>query len=68
MVLFQLIVFLMVLLVNIVIQVAVWEELKRNKEKPTARAVALFLAQTFFLCYYIWAIGVYFILSISNER
>jgi len=53
----------MVISLNIVIQVAVWEELKRNKEKQKARAVALFLAQTFFLCYYIWAIGVYFILN-----
>lgn len=63
MVIFQLIMFLIILSLNVVIQVAVWEELKRTKEKQKARAVALFLAQTFFLCYYIWAVGVYFILK-----
>ncbi len=49
---FTLIIFLFVLILNILTQIAVWEELKRAKEKSFARASFMFLAQTIFLFFY----------------
>lgn len=60
---FSVILLLMVFVLNVFVKIAIFEELKRAKEKNPAKAVMFFLAQSLFLFFYTIIIMINIVLN-----